>query len=149
MKYIAHRGNLNGPNPNKENNPDYITEALKQGYDVEIDVWYEDNRYFLGHDKPQYEVDIGFLKNSSFWCHAKNIDALNMMLNYNINCFWHEDDSVTLTSKGLIWTYPGKLLTKMSICVMPEVIGNEYFNSKPWKECHGVCSDYVKEIKNG
>jgi hypothetical protein len=71
------------------------------------------------------------------------------MINYNLNCFWHEDDSVTLTSKSLIWTFPGKPLTKTSICVMPEVVGNEYFNSKPWINCYGVCSDFVKEIKNG
>ena len=87
MKYIAHRGNLIGPNPNKENHPNYILEALKQGFDVEVDVWYKDNRFALGHDKPQYTVDLKFLTNSSLWCHAKNIDALNMMLSYNVNCF--------------------------------------------------------------
>ena len=40
MKLIAHRGNVNGPNPDKENHTDYINEAIILGYDVEIDVWF-------------------------------------------------------------------------------------------------------------
>jgi len=28
MKLIAHRGNINGPNPEKENHPDYINTAI-------------------------------------------------------------------------------------------------------------------------
>jgi len=38
MKLISHRGNLFGPNPTNENNPDYILNAIELGYDVEIDV---------------------------------------------------------------------------------------------------------------
>ena len=41
MKLIAHRGNIDGPNPERENSPEYIEEALKAGYDVEVDVWYD------------------------------------------------------------------------------------------------------------
>ena len=28
------------------------------GYDVEIDVWLTEEGWFLGHDKPQYEIEI-------------------------------------------------------------------------------------------
>jgi hypothetical protein len=52
MKLIAHRGNINGSNPEKENHPDYINEAIKLGHNVEIDVWFINNKFYLGHDDP-------------------------------------------------------------------------------------------------
>ena len=60
MKLIAHRGNTNGRNKLEENSPDYIKDAIKKGYDVEIDAWLMDGIY-LGHDNPEYETDIDFL----------------------------------------------------------------------------------------
>ena len=45
MILISHRGNLTGPNPKKENHPDYILNALREGYEVEIDVWFENDKY--------------------------------------------------------------------------------------------------------
>ena len=65
MKLISHRGNLHGKNPDLENRPDYILQALKKGYHCEIDVWLIRNKIFLGHDKirkKMYEVKIDFLK---------------------------------------------------------------------------------------
>ena len=38
MILIAHRGNTIGPNIEKENHPDYIDEAIKKGFDVEVDI---------------------------------------------------------------------------------------------------------------
>ena len=132
---ISHRGNLNGPNPDKENSPDYIQRALDAGYDVEIDVWCLNKRVYLGHDAPKYEVNIDFLRNPSFWCHAKNFDALEIMLNeIDIHCFWHENDKFTLTSEGIIWTYPGQITSEYSVLVT-----NEAVNSK---RIFGVCTDY-------
>ena len=32
--YIAHRGNTDGPNPNRENDPTYIDEAINAGFNV-------------------------------------------------------------------------------------------------------------------
>ena len=43
MILISHRGNLEGKQPEQENNPLYIYNALNKGYEVEIDVWYKDN----------------------------------------------------------------------------------------------------------
>ena len=60
MRLISHRGNLNGPNPERENHPDYIQDALWQRYDVEVDVWGIEGEYqmelWLGHDEPLYRV---------------------------------------------------------------------------------------------
>jgi hypothetical protein len=141
MILISHRGNINGKNPDKENDPMYITKALQSGYDVEIDVWYENGEWFLGHDKPTYRIGMDYLKDDRIWCHAKNIEALNRMLKEDIHCFWHQEDDVTLTSKGYMWTYPGKQLTNQSICVLPEK------NNEIPKKALGICSDFVVSYK--
>ena len=141
MILISHRGNIDGKYPDFENNPIYINKALKNGYDVEIDVWCMDNRWYLGHDSPDHEITLDYLKNDKFWCHAKNIDALHGMLKEgDIHCFWHQEDDFTLTSKGVIWTC--KETTSKSICVLPEKTGTEI------GECLGICSDIINEYKD-
>ena len=72
MLLISHRGNLNGPNPEKENNPLYVTKALDLGYDVEIDVWLVQDKLYLGHDSPQYLINLDFLKNNLYFSHHLN-----------------------------------------------------------------------------
>ena len=99
MILISHRGNLNGKS-NTENRPGYIHKALWQGFDVEIDVWYVDGEFWLGHDIPHYKIEENFLENPRLWCHAKSIDTLyKMTSNSLIHCFWHQEDDVTLTSR--------------------------------------------------
>ena len=53
-----------------ENHPEYIQETLAQNFDVEIDVWWVDEEFWLGHDNPQYPVEENYLENPKFWCHA-------------------------------------------------------------------------------
>jgi hypothetical protein len=147
MKLISHRGNISGPNPQKENHPNYILNALNKGYEVEIDVWYT-NKFMLGHDKPQYEFPFDLLEKfyTKLWVHCKNIEAIvklknNPELNSRLNYFWHENDTVTLTSKGYIWAYPGKQPINNSIAVMPEI------NNDNITQCKGICSDYIEKYK--
>jgi hypothetical protein len=140
MILISHRGNLNGPNPQKENHPDYIASALQKVSSVEIDVWYRNSKWFLGHDEPQYEVEREFFYNTSLWCHAKNIEALYQLATLGVHYFWHEQDEVSVTSRGYFWTFPGKQLTTKSIAVMPEIAVSENIET-----CAGVCSDYPLE----
>ena len=142
MHLIAHRGNISGPQPSKENSPEYIDQALGLGYDVEIDIWYLDDQLYLGHDLPQYETTIDYLRNNRFWCHCKNAEALRYLLDNNIHCFFHEEDDVTLTSHGIIWTFPNKKLMPNAVCVMPER-GYDGDIDK----CLGICSDYIKEYR--
>jgi hypothetical protein len=142
MILISHRGNLDGRVREYENDPGYIDLALESGYEVEIDVWYKNDKWYLGHDEPTYQINFNYLRNKKLWCHAKNIESLNKMLKEDIHCFWHQEDDVTLTSKGFMWTYPGKLLTDTSICVKPEK------NFKIPKIVLGVCSDYVVNYKD-
>jgi len=145
MIYIAHRGNLNGSDPINENKPEYLLTAISKGFHVETDLWLIDNILYLGHDNPQYKIEIEFLLNikERLFCHCKNIDALHFILeNYNeIECFFHNEDECVLTSKNHIWNYPGKKLTSLSICVMPERVNQEIDFI-----CFGICSDFVENI---
>ena len=67
MKLIAHRGNTSGPNIDKENDPEYLIQAVDKGFDCEVDVWVIEDKIWLGHDKPTYEVDANFISNPHFW----------------------------------------------------------------------------------
>lgn len=146
MKLISHRGNLNGSNPELENHPHSIEKCLKMGYDVEIDVWCIDKKVLLGHDEPQHEVDIEFLKRPGLWCHAKNRHALQTMIaEPDIHCFWHQEDDYTITSRGIIWCFPGKILPVNSVCVMPERSNYSYTDMM---QCQGICSDYIVSYDN-
>ena len=143
MIYVAHRGNVYGKNK-LENSPFFIDKALKLGYNVEVDVWKIDNKIFLGHDKPEYEVETSFLLNDNFWCHAKNLESLEWMLDNNIRCFWHQKDDFTLTSDKIIWTYPGKNTTSRSIIVCQTLEDSMKYSKM---NIYGICSDYVGVIK--
>ena len=143
MKLIAHRGNVNGRLESWENKPTYIDLAISKGYDVEVDVWYKDNVLWLGHDEAQYAVTLQFFKDriSNLWIHCKNIEAINYfkMTQYKFNYFWHETDTISLTSLNYIWAFPGKQPIENSIAVMPEIFNDDT------SRAIGVCSDFVEK----
>jgi hypothetical protein len=149
MLFIAHRGNVNGPDVS-ENSPSHIDNAISLGYDAEIDVWIVGNVIYLGHDAPQYEINKDFLeeRRDVIWCHAKNIHALHWLVGNGFNTFFHDIDDYTLTSKGVIWAYPGKELVKGSVCVMPEIVEDPLYLEKNKDNVRGVCTDYVELYKN-
>jgi hypothetical protein len=145
MKLIAHRGLTTGPDTNLENKPEQIKLALSQGFDCEIDVWFQDSQWYLGHDRPEYTINFEFLEQTGLWIHAKNLEALYVLgADTKLNFFWHQEDDYTLTSQGYIWTYPNKLLTPNSISVMPEWHHSDVSLYNP--NCFGVCSDYVAKL---
>ena len=149
MIIIAHRGNLIGPNPSKENSPEYIQAAIDAGFYVEIDLRVIDGKYFLGHDGPDYEIDLNWLcENFNFkflYIHCKNIEAIETMQNCDVpfNYFWHESDTLTLTSLGDLWVYPGKQPVNGSIAVMPEIHKDDI------SKCYGICTDYSIDYRKG
>lgn len=153
MIYIAHRGMINGPNEEFENSPIAIDEAIANGFDVEIDIWVNDineRRLFLGHDTPKHEIDWNWLYDRAkrLWVHCKNATAISVFHEINlyrsiapIHHFWHQQDTLTLTSLGYIWAYPGKQPIKYSIAVMPETYNDNL------SQCIGICSDYVLKYR--
>lgn len=142
MFFISHRGNISGPNKEYENKPEYIKKALTMGFDCEIDAWFLNEQWFLGHDYPQYKIKQYFLLEDGLWIHAKNLSALSKLTALDVNYFWHQGDSYTLTSKKYIWTYPGFELSKKSICVMPETVPDFAIT-----DCAGICSDFIEDYK--
>jgi hypothetical protein len=145
MIYISHRGNIDGKKPHLENQPEYIDDAIALGYDVEIDVWMIAGVLLLGHDEPQYGITQDWLNEryDNLWIHCKNIEAMewfNILRSYHY--FWHEEDTLTLTSRGVVWAYPGKQPIKGSIAVMPERSSDDV------SICIGICSDVIKKYKD-
>lgn len=143
MFLISHRGNTHGSAKKQENNPFFLNKLTEKGYNIEIDVWLVDGEIFLGHDEPLNKIDIQYLKNDNFWCHAKNLEALSLMLNEGIHCFWHQEDDYTLTSKGYIWTYPNKPICKNSVIVCKNLKETQYYANL---DIAGICSDFVGVI---
>jgi len=139
MKLIAHRGNYQYKNPSKENQPEYIQQAIEAGYDAEVDIWYQDGLY-LGHDDPKYDIDLDFLylHHKKLWLHCKNVQALSFLSEiHEFNCFWHEQDAYALTSKGFIWTFPHAKVCEKSVII------TENARFSKLQECYGVCADIL------
>jgi hypothetical protein len=146
MKIIAHRGLTNGPNKHLENRPQGIQSCLTKGFDCEIDLWVFEDRLYLGHDGPQYNITEQFLKQQGLWIHCKNLSALEYcQQDTELNYFWHDTDTYTLTSKGYIWTYPDKEVSKLGIMVLPEWSDPTLTNVLS-SICYGVCTDFVDQL---
>ncbi len=137
MKKIAHRGNTNGPSI-YENQAWFIEQAINKGFDAEVDVWKVGNSLWLGHDAALFLTNQEFFdKNKdSLWIHCKNFAALNHFAQFGseYNYFWHDSDDYTITSKGFLWTYPGKQVGNKSVIV--DLEGKTEYN------CYAICSDY-------
>ena len=146
MKLIAHRANIHGPNKEHENNPNQIDKCIELGYDVEIDLRYDEltGNMWLGHDEPQYPVTWYWLEQRvcNLWIHCKDFTTLNELASKKneYNYFWHQEDDFTLTSKGFVWTFPGKEVGVKSVLV--DLNGDNVD-----QECYGICSDYVGKLK--
>ena len=143
MKYIAHRGNVNGINESLENSLEYIDRAIGMGYDVEIDLRMKDGTLFLGHDDPQYPVSLGWLfeRKNSLWIHAKDFEALAFLSNTNLRYFYHSNEPYTLTSNGYIWSHDFK--NKMNnMCIVP-LLSKEEVEEYDQTDFFAVCSDFI------
>ncbi len=142
IKLISHRGNINGKSEN-ENSPEQIDKCISLGYDVEIDLWFVDNQFFLGHDKPEYSININWLeqRGDKLWIHCKNLEALSKLNSTLLNYFFHDSDKATLTSHGFMWVYPGEQPVLDSIAVLPEI------NNDDVSKCIGICSDFIVNYK--
>jgi hypothetical protein len=147
MKIISHRGNLNGPCKALENSVPYINIALNNGFDVELDIRYIDNRLYLGHDEPQYEASIDWLleHKDKLLIHCKNIEAMNVFSKMGslFHFFGHDNDLFVLTSSRYIMTIPKTNLVSNSILVMPEFFGFKEQNFS----CAAVLTDYPFKYK--
>lgn len=143
MLLIAHRGLLDGKKDG-ENHPDQVKYCLGHNLKVEIDVWFVDDSFWLGHDQPQYRVDIEFIQQPGLWLHCKDILSAKLLRCYSwLNSFVIDKDDFTFTTKNWLWLSPtyGHSV-KDAICVMPED-PRWLFPVEHLIDFAGICSDNV------
>ena len=150
MLFISNRGNLSGPNLQRENDPEYIEKALKLGYHVAVDVWLipENNQptLALGDLQPKYKVSLDFLQSPGIIARTTNIVCLQYLLS---NCVHVVTNGSTpsLSSQGLIWTPAGsRIVTPERVLVMPEWFTSD-LKTAIRAPCKGFCSDYISSVK--
>jgi len=158
MIKISHRGNVSGPNPDRENTSKYVDAAIAQGYMVEVDIWKNGDRFYMTHKcslSDRTEINIEWLKAriDELIIHCKDVVALQWFASQldDWHYFWHQKDDYTLTSAQWIWGGLGSPMhspiTKdiydyvecTSICVMPE------YSEQNISKFTGVCSDYIEK----
>ena len=142
MILISHRGNIDRIVFKRENTQLYIQEAIVLGYDVEVDVWCLDNTFWLGHDEPQYKVDIVWLLNrkDKLWVHCKNFEALTELIDTELRVFYHQKEDYTIISDKHIWAH--NLNNVDDKCIIPMLSRDDLMNWTP-VEVYGICSDYI------
>lgn len=163
MRIISHRGNLDGPDKDKENTEPYIIEALDRGFDIEFDIWYI-TKFWLGHDSPTKSFSVDTLLqwstvylNNNFYVHCKNIWALEEMTKINkrnIIPFFHDIDQCILLKDNTIWIHPNAVHSALTrekcIAVYPTCKTAKYDISYDidFERFHGICTDYPLILRN-
>ena len=101
----------------------------------------------MSQAEPVHEIDQSWLdlRASKLWIHCKNLGALNHLLGQksDLNFFWHQEDDYTLTSAGVIWTYPGMEFNHQCVIVVLELIDLLKIKMGDEGNLFGVCSKYV------
>lgn len=141
VRLIAHRGNIGGPSE-LENTPQAIINSLSYGFDCEVDVHFEDNHWWLGHNGPEYHTTLAFLYQwaPNLWIHAKTPRTFHELHRHRhvLNYFWHDIDRLAMTSLGYSWTCDPSSLSPMTVYMCAD-------NSWRDSEIHtyAICSDYL------
>lgn len=151
MKLISHRGNIDGVYLDKENSPEYIDRAIQLGYDVEVDVRIiKRDVWWLGHDGPQYQVDINWLyeRRNNIWFHAKNANALVLLMSRSFKVFYHSvEEHVPIAGTiNNIWSHNIEEATTQSIIPLLDKKSIDLVNIKELN-VYGICSDFVEDIR--
>jgi len=147
MIVVSHRGNLAGPSK-KENTFEAWKEFCAvdtQGVSTycELDLWYHNGTYWLGHDKPVEGIGASLLWDTAIVWHCKNFAACKHLSKWydDGHYFFHENDPHTMTSQGWIWAYPGQYVNESTVIVCKDLEST----IKTIKEgkAMGICTDYV------
>jgi hypothetical protein len=149
MILISHRGNIKNSEPENENNPEYIQKALDQDYQVMIDLRIKDNKLYLGENEPTYLLDLNWFEkyHKRLWLRCRDIEVIEKLHELDsrglyLNYFWHENDTLTITSKGNFWINSGKQPIKGGIAYLPEI------NDEDISQSLGICSDTIEVYKS-
>ena len=143
MKIISHRGNIKGKIDSRENKPSYIDSALGCGFEVELDVWFKDGNFWLGHDEPDVQVNENWIRSrkEKIWIHCKNLEsALKLsQLKEDFIYFCHTQDPYSLISNKKIWLHDLNLKVNSSTVV--PLMEDSQLTAK-YSNVYGICTDY-------
>ena len=148
MRRISHRGNIAGPQPSKENTPSYIQAAIDRGYDVEIDVRLIGDCLYLGHDNPDYQVDLSWLlaRKENLWIHTKNFKAMDFLIPHGLRVFYHQNEKhVCIGNTRNLWSCDLLEATEKSVVPLMGLEEIERHKSLVGGFA-GVCSDYIGQL---
>ena len=159
FKIIAHRGLLNGPSSEKENNLENIKSNIKKYPELinELDIWIDSNHIYIGHDYPKNKIQFKILYENSknLILHIKGVNLIspkgvkmfNKILN-NCHYFTHQEDDFVITNKGWIWSHPRNGFVKNTICVLPEKIEalDSAIKKIEFNSLYGICTDYPLKV---
>jgi len=144
MIKISHRGNINNIDHTRENSPSYIDEAIRMGYDVEIDIRFINDQLYLGHDIPEYKIDINFLtkRKDNLWVHTKDFKSLSRLISLPLRIFFHEKEAHTIIhNTNLIWSH--NLNESNENSIIPLLTRQSISESSKYMHVYGICSDFV------
>jgi deoxyhypusine synthase len=148
MIFISHRGNINMIFSDRENSPDYIDEAISQGYDVEMDVRLIGGKLYLGHDEPQYEIILQWLldRKNNLWVHTKNFEVLSYLITEPLRTFYHQKENHTIINFcNLIWSHELSEANERSI--IPLISQEDIVRQPIPQNVYGICSDFVDLLR--
>lgn len=140
---VAHRGLTEGANKELENSVTTIQERCEKGLSTEIDIWWHNEGFWIGHDEPREPVNAEFLNSEFLWIHAKNEGAFYHLQRYSnenglgLRIFYHTDEHYALTTTGETIILPGLDDVEGWIYMMPENA-----NGVTVKKAGKICSDY-------
>ena len=140
---IAHRGLTEGPNHDLENSVERLTLRKENGLHSEIDIWWKDNHFWIGHDFPREQVSLDFLTSPYFWIHAKHRESFLELQKVSsekalgLRIFYHTDEDYILTTLGDTIIYPGLADCNGWVYMMPEM------GSIQPSIASAICSDYT------
>jgi hypothetical protein len=150
MKLISHRGNVNGPQPHKENRPSYIDCAIRQGYDVEIDVTFLEGNFWLGHDTPDYKIELSWMlpRKDNLWFHCKDLLSCIKLLESHVDfkSFCHRADPYVLTTTGHIWVHEFSDVINDK-CIIPLLTREELLSQHKQFKPYAICTDFPSLLK--
>lgn len=142
-----------------DNEQEYIEYAIKNtSYSVEVDVRSgPEGGLWVGHDECEYAFPNEWLLESKLIIHCKDFASLNLMRHFGtkIEFFYHENDPLTMTSKGNIWVHPSQVLARADIPwasyvvlppITPDKLVRNYLSVGMMQQFSGVCTDFPKEM---
>ena len=136
---ISHLGNINGPEPERENTFSYIQAARKAGWHVCMRVIFRYGKFLLPHANGYDVIQPAFLARQHYWSCALSPETVDALCEINAHCFLAAAEHPTLTSAQFVWTPPPHYLTPRAIALFPEAGPENWLSTS---EPAGVCSDY-------